>query len=352
MQPASDTDRSTSAGAAAFLLLTTSAVWACTPLLVSLLDGQRNPVGYTIGYELASVAAIYVYGRRKDPLFGSAARLREYLPSRKTFWRNTATMREWPPCEVPLVNWQVALTLLVPVSLLLYTYSVRLIPSVVAAVLFEAWPVAYFVLHRIAIPQRHKISPLAVPLFLLILCGVAGVIFSSTPEGDSVLLSGLLSWETVTGSAMMLAASALLATGVYKLAVADIVAESTGKKAVLLLEYGFVTQILGVALTGLLSALLGPPDWKLLLTAFLVGLPVLIIGNASNAEATARITQQPKLIALRYTTPAFSVLLLWAVGDYAAVNTTTLLLGMALIVVGNAMLNIADRQQTDQPAGL
>lgn len=342
-------DRPNGSLPAAFLLLATSVAWAATPLLVSLLDGQRNPVGYTLGYELSSVAAVFFYGRRQDPLFCSPARLKRYLPKRATFWRNISEMGDWYPDDVPLVSWQTALSLLTPLTLLCYTYSVRLIPSVVAAVLLESWPMLFFVLHRKMIPQHQQMNAAAVPLFVLILCGAAGVIFSPTQTGDSQTLGGLLGWETVAGSAMMAAATVLLAVGAFRLAVADLVAGTDKKKAVVLLEYNFVTQIVGMALIAVLIPALGTPDMQLAALVFLAGLPVLMLGNATNAHATARMAQHPKLIALRYTTPAFSVLLLWAVGDYAGVNTLTLLLGMALIVVGNAMLNITDRQQTEQP---
>jgi len=338
-------------------LLATTVVWGAFPLVNAAADGQKSPLMFMVAWCLGGTIGCLWYCFSGDSKRVRLDEIRHFvIPSRKSFFSDLSRSRvKW--------NWQVYLGMSRSFGVGFFSWSTIFLPSAIAAVLVESWPIFYVVLLGVLFREtgQHAVGLKTLGMFALVFVGVVLVVLSGSHADNDM---GITAWDVLIGSVLLFATIGCIIqeAGFIKWAGkwqdhrgADL-ATPPDKLESRLTHLTLFCQTCSMAVGGVIAAIALPfTSARIGLAEFLLacgcGAAVELVGNVASIKGTLRAAQQPNLQAIRYITPVFAIAYLWAASYTEDVTLGYLLTGLAIIIAGNVLASWAQpevKQETEE----
>ena len=320
-----------------FLMLASVGIWAVAPLVIALSGASRSPFLFAASMEAGAIASYLLF---------LLAFYRDLLADRSVLLvlGRHLLRRGWE------LVW-LLLGILSGLSYALFAWSTRFVDVSVSAVLFDGlWPFVLVMMFFLLYRGSGRYRAFTPSLGLLLLLGMAGCVLVVSSQGfdlDRSVFSTLLGIGLVLLCPLIGPLASCLFRWATSLADAlrggGVGLEACGR--VRLELFGGACGVVGRC--RFLSA--GQPSYRhrqsgerfhgqMLSVGLLTGAFVYTVGGItwrlSNLTALS-----PGVNALGYLSPAFSLGLLWAFGQVGVSSYLMLLVGTALVVVANVLIN-------------
>ena len=337
-------------------LLTTSLVFGLIPVVVAIADGGDAPFVFMTAWGLGGAFSSLSYvGLFHRDLLG-LGQIRKFLPRRETFFKGISSDGSDFPCW----NWQVVSSLPRSLTIAFFAWSTAFIPEVVAAVLYESWPIFFVLLLQLLFPEeegKYEINFRTIVLFGFIFLGVFLVVFSiQANDATELAVSGA---DVAVGLVLLFVAISFTVQEAVFVKWGDTAQEWNGKQGTVYQakvsesnKVGYAIFVRGVSLTvGCLIgfAFSGFSLQSVSLWGFcgiaVFGAAVEGAGSVANMIGTIRSAENLRIQAIRYLTPVFGVIFLILASQSEGVRADLSTLGICAIVVGNVLVNFPSEER-------